>query len=90
MHEKEIRELFELSMRVIQETEAYVNFGVSSYGTLCIVTINDTGFDMDRGNSTYFISCGISEEEEKKEIQKAKEHLGSLLLKGRCPQEGNH
>ena len=89
MLENEIRELFDLSMRVIQETKAYVRFGVDSFGRATIA-IQDKGYD---ANKKYDATYAITPEHEllsKKDYQWAKEHLERLLTEGKCPEGENN
>ena len=45
MFEKEIEELFKLSMRVVNETPAFVEFDVLSHVHICHINIMDAGWD---------------------------------------------
>lgn len=45
MFEKEIEELFKLSMRVANETPAFVEFDVLSHVHICHINIMDAGWD---------------------------------------------
>ena len=86
MFENEIRELFELSLRVMNETESYVSFGVMA-NTSCNIFIYDVFSGLDRDYDGAYSVCfsEILKEESSKEYQKAKEHLTRILGKGRCP-----
>lgn len=44
MFEKEIEELFKLSMRVANETPAFVEFDVLSHVHICHINIMDAGW----------------------------------------------
>ena len=88
MFENEIRELFDLSMRVIHETKAYVRFVVDSFGR-ATVAIQDKGYD---ANKKYDATYAITTEHEllsKKDYRWAKEHLKRLLADGKCPEGEN-
>ena len=47
MFEKEIEELFKLSMRVVNETHAFVEFDVMSHVRICRINIMDAGWDCE-------------------------------------------
>lgn len=60
MFEKEIEELFKLSMRVANETPAFVEFDVLSHVHICHINIMDAGWDCkaeyDGNYCIYFVA----------------------------------
>ena len=87
MFEQEIRELFDLCMRVKQETNALVLFDFYS-NTGCTVYLNDKGFEENgEFDAVYRISSEneILKDDSMKNYQKANEHLNKLIKNGRCP-----
>lgn len=87
MFEKEIEELFKLSMRVANETNAFVEFVVMSYVQTCHIHIMDAGWNYETGyDGNYCIYFdGKCPEDSKKDYEAAKAHLLRLLVNGKCP-----
>lgn len=87
MFEKEIEELFKLSIRVINEHPAFVEFDVLSHVHICRINIMDAGWDCeaeyDRNYCIYF--DGKWPEDSKQDYEAAKAHLLRLLANGKCP-----
>lgn len=87
MFENEIRELFDLSMRTMEESNAYVEFKTDSYSNTAVILIRDDGFDMYKGfdgHYTIYNNSEILENISRKEYANAKAHLERLLEEGRC------
>lgn len=87
MFENEIRELFDLSMRTMEETKAYVAFETDSYSNTARIIIRDDGFDMYKGfdgHYTIYNNSEILKNISRKEYANAKAHLERLLEEGRC------
>lgn len=88
MFENEIRELFELSMRAIDETDDYVCFSISKTNKTCNIEIMEGGFDASKnfnGSYTIYGTTDILYDFSNDQYKSAKEHILSLLEKGRCP-----
>lgn len=86
MFEQEKKELFDLCLRVKEETNAYlrVSYCTDTYMTLII---QDDGYDPGK---KFDGDYGLYEDLEMRDIamknyQKAKEHIIRLLENGRCP-----
>ena len=87
MFEKEIEELFKLSMRVANETPAFVEFDVLSHVHICHINIMDAGWDCKAeydGNYCIYFD-GKCPEDSKKDYEVAKAHLLRLLANGKRP-----
>lgn len=78
MFEKEIRELFELSMRVMQETDAFVDFRISSYSSIYEIRLNRTK-DLYGVKGYIIYNNETLKEVSMENYTKAKEHLLALL-----------
>ena len=92
MFEKEIEELFKLSMRVANETPAFVEFDVLSHVHICHINIMDAGWDCKAeydGNYCIYFD-GKCPEDSKKDYEVAKAHLLRLLANGKCPVSYTH
>lgn len=88
MFEKEIEELFKLSMRVANETNAFVEFDVVSHVHACHISIADAGcVPGSELDGSYFISFegNYPEEASQENYEAAKAHLLRLLANGKCP-----
>ncbi len=87
MFEKEIEELFKLSMRVANETNAFVEFDVVSHVHVCCITIMDAGWEYKAAyDGNYRINFdGSCLEPSQKDYEAAKAHLQRLLVNGKCP-----
>ena len=76
---EKIKELFDLSMRVLEETHAYVNFEISSSGFICMIYVIDNGWsETAKYDGSYCIDTEIGYFE--KECKRARAHLERLLL----------
>ena len=87
MFENEIRELFDLCMRVWEETNAYVSFGINSSVGSTHVFIKDNGDDPKRefdGHYEVYSDCDSLIEWSREGYKNAKAHLERLLAEGRC------
>lgn len=87
MFEKEIEELFKLSMRVANETNAFVEFDVMSHVHVCCVYIINAGWEHRAPYDGYYriYFDGSCLESSQKDYEAAKVHLLSLLANGKCP-----
>lgn len=86
MFEKEIRELFELSMRVMQETDAFVDFQISSYSSICEMRLNRTK-DLYGVKGYIIYMSEIMKEISMENYAAAKEHLLALLEGKKNPEQ---
>ncbi len=88
MFEKEVRELFDLSWRVMNETDFFVSFRIVSHVHSCEVSVMNSkwkpGKKSDNSYTIYFDS-ELFKEESTKQYKLAKAHLLRLLIDGRCP-----
>lgn len=84
MNEEKIKELFELCLRVSNETTAYANFVYTVYGDMSVVDIyifNNSGEIIK-----HFTLCQFYDfESELQNYENAKKCLLELLINGRCP-----
>nr|DAN12465.1 MAG TPA: hypothetical protein [Caudoviricetes sp.] len=88
MFEKEIRELFDLSLRVMNETEFFVSFDIAAHTHCCYVEVMDSKWKAYKEyDGHYYIHFGneMFKEESAEQYKLAKEHLLKLLIDGRCP-----
>ena len=81
MFEKEIKELFELSWRVMNETDFYISFNISSNVHYCAIYVMK---DLD-AHYTIYTDTKILEKESAEQCKLAKAHLLKLLIDGGCP-----
>lgn len=84
MNEEKIRELFELCLRVSNETSAHVHFDYtakSDESSMCIYIFNDKGIIINHFILTQFYEF----KSEAQSYEKAKKYLLELLIDGRCP-----
>lgn len=84
MNEEKIKELFELCLRVSNETTAYVKFVYTVNGDMSVVGIyifNNSGEIIK-----HFTFCQFYDfESELQNYENAKKCLLELLINGRCP-----
>ena len=86
MFEKEIRELFELSLRVMNETEFFVSFYIAAHTRCCYIDVMDSKWEAGKEyDGHYYIYFSHNEEESLENYNLAKAHLLRLLIDGRCP-----
>lgn len=82
-----IKELFQLAMTAVNETEDYVNFEISSYGHVCSVRIMEGGFGEEKKfDGWYDLVSGddnLAEEMRQEAFHEAKKHLKRLIKKAR-------
>nr|DAH82675.1 MAG TPA: hypothetical protein [Caudoviricetes sp.] len=84
MNGKKIKELFELCLRVSNETAAHVNFDYSADGDMSVVYIYI--FNNSREIIKHFTLCQFYNfESEAQDYEDAKKCLLELLINGRCP-----
>lgn len=94
MFEKEIEELFKLSMRVINETNCFVRYSIAARTSAIYVDVSDKscteahyGDGIKKGNidryTIYF--DGVLAEFSREQYISAKRHLLRLLINGKCP-----
>lgn len=88
MFEKEIRELFELAWRVMNETDYFVSFEVTAHVHCCYVSIINSKWEpkkkVEVSYAIYFDS-ELLKEESFERYKLAKAHLLKLLIDGKCP-----
>lgn len=84
MNEEKIKELFELCLRVSNETQAHVNFNYiakDGISIACIYIFNNSGETI-----RHFTLCQFYDfESESQNYENAKKCLLELLINGRCP-----
>lgn len=88
MFEKEIRELFDLSWRVMNETDFYVSFRIGSHVHFCDIYIMNSKWELDKDPDAHYAiytDSELLEKESAEQCKLAKEHLLKLLIDGRCP-----
>lgn len=88
MFEKEIRELFELAWRVVNETDYFVSFNIVTHTHCCYIDIMNSKWESKKkADVTYTIYFGseLLEEESLGQYKLAKAHLLKLLIDGKCP-----
>lgn len=88
MFEKEVRELFDLSLRVINETDFYVSFRIASHVHFCDINIMNSKWEADKtsdANYSIYLNSEILKNESAEQCKLAKAHLLELLINGRCP-----
>ena len=88
MFEKEIRELFELAWRVLNETDYFVSFNIAAHTHCCYIDIMNSKWEPKKKvdiSYTIYIDSEFLKEESLKQYKLAKAHLLRLLEKGRCP-----
>lgn len=84
MNEEKIKELFELCLRVSNETTVQVNFDYTAHGDMSVVIIyifNNSGEIIK-----HFTLCQFYDfKSESQNYENAKKCLLELLINGRCP-----
>ena len=88
MFEKEIKELFELSWRVMNETDFYVSFRIGAHVHFCDIDVMNSKWDPHKipdANYTIYTDFEMLEEKSAEQCKLAKAHLIRLLIDGRCP-----
>ena len=88
MFEKEIKELFELSWRVMNETDFYISFRIGSHVHFCDIGVMNSKWGPGKildANYTIYTNSEVLEEESAEQCKLAKAHLLKLLIDGRCP-----
>lgn len=84
MNEEKIKELFELCLRVSNETTAHVNFDYTVNNDMSVVYI--CVFNDAREIIKHFTLCQFYDfESEAQAYENAKKCLLELLINGRCP-----
>lgn len=84
MNEEKIKELFELCLRVSNETSAHVNFDYTADGDMSIVYIYIFNNSMEI--IKHFTLCQFYDfKPESQDYENAKKCLLELLINGRCP-----
>lgn len=90
MFEKEIKELFELAWRVMNETDFYVSLTISSNVHYCDIYVMESKWESSKkGPDAHYIiytDTKILEKESAEQCKLAKAHLLKLLIDGRCPK----
>lgn len=84
MNEEKIKELFELCLRVSNETSAHVHFDYtakSDESSMYIYIFNDQGIIINHFVLTQFYEF----KSESQGYENAKKYLLGLLIDGRCP-----
>lgn len=87
MFEKEVRELFDLSWRVMNETDFFVSFRIGAHVHFCDIDIMNSKWEPDKkadAHYTIYIDNEVLEEESAEQCELAKKHLLKLLIDGRC------
>lgn len=85
MNEEKIKELFELCLRVSNETTAHVNFDYTACDDISRVYIfifNDAGEVVKHFSLNQFYNLEL----ESQDYEDAKKCLLELLINGRCPK----
>lgn len=89
MFEKEVRELFELAWRVMNETDFYVSLNISSNIHYCDIYVMNSKWEPGKNGPdahyTIYTDTKILEKESAEQCKLAKAHLLRLLIDGRCP-----
>lgn len=88
MFEKEVRELFDLSWRVMNETDFFVSFRIGAHVHFCDIDIMNSKWEPDKkadAHYTIYTNSEVFEEESAEQCKLAKAHLLKLLIDGRCP-----
>ena len=89
MFEKEIKELFELAWRVMNETDFYVSLIISSNVHYCDIYVMNSKWEPGKkgpdAHYTIYTDTKILEKESAEQCKLAREHLLRLLIDGRCP-----
>ena len=88
MFEKEIRELFDLSIRVMNETEFFVSFDITAHTRCCYISMLHSKWNICKDyDGPYIIHFDddMFKAESEEQYELAKAHLLQLLIDGRCP-----
>lgn len=88
MFEKEVRELFDLSWRVMNETDFFVSFRIAAHVHFCDIDIMNSRWKPGKYSDAHYsiyIDSELLEKESAEQCKLAKEHLLKLLIDGRCP-----
>lgn len=88
MFEKEIKELFELAWKVMNETDFYVSFRIGSHVHFCDIDVMNSKwepFKIPAANYTIYTDSEVLKEKSAEQCELAKKHLLKLLIDGRCP-----
>lgn len=88
MFKNEIRELFELTWRVSNETDYFASFRIASHVHSCEVCIINSKWEPGKKSDniyTIYFASELLEEESAEQYKLAKAHLLKLLIDGRCP-----
>lgn len=88
MFKNEIRELFELTLRVSNETDYFVSFSIASHVHSCEVCVMNSKWEPGKKSDnryTIYFDSELLEEESAEQYKLAKAHLLRLLIDGRCP-----
>ena len=94
MFEKEIEELFKLSMRAVNETNCFVRYSVAAHTSAIYVDVSDKSCDeayygdgTKKGNIDQYVIYfdGVLAEYSREQYISAKNHLLRLLVNGKCP-----
>ena len=88
MFKNEIRELFELTLRVSNETDYFVSFSIASHVHSCEVCVMNSKWEPGKKSDnryTIYFDSELLEEESAEQYKLAKAHLLKLLIDGRCP-----
>lgn len=88
MFEKEIKELFELAWKVMNETDFYVSFRIGSHVHFCDIDVMNSKWEPGKipdAHYTIYTNSEVLEEESAEQCELAKKHLLKLLIDGRCP-----
>ena len=84
MYEEKIKELFELCLRVSNETSSHVNFDYTANGDMSVVYIYIFNNSMEI--IKHFTLCQFYDfKPESQNYENAKKCLLELLINGRCP-----
>ena len=84
MNEEKIKELFELCLRVSNETSAHVNFDYTANGDMSVVYIYIFNNSMEIIKH-FTLSQFYDFKPESQNYENAKKCLLELLINGRCP-----
>ena len=88
MFEKEIKELFELAWKVMNETDFYVSFRIGAHVHFCDIDVMNSKWEPGKipdAHYTIYTDSEVLEEESAEQCKLAKAHLLKLLIDGRCP-----
>lgn len=88
MFEKEIKELFELAWRVMNETDFFVSFRIGAHVYFCDIDVMNSKWEPGKipdAHYTIYTDSEVLEEESAEQCKLAKAHLLKLLIDGRCP-----